>query len=403
MLGWELPPNHVGGLGMVCYSLCKYLSKSGAQIDFILPFDGEHEVIDFMNIHSTNGPLPLVDNEVSPSVGAYNSSTFAKTGAESTLEYHQDKYISGVAQKAKVTEFDVIHAHDWLTIRAAIAAKQQKNKPLFLHIHATEYDRSGGNEGNPYVRDIEYQGMMLADKIFAVSEYVKRMIVSKYAIPEEKITVIHNSVDKDYFTLPEEDEPFHSLQLFKNQGYKVVSNIGRLTIQKNLVNLMYVMARVIIKQPKTIFLLVGSGEQRDELVELSASLGISSNVLFVPFQNGTRVKNAYRISDLFVMPSVSEPFGITPLEAIGFNTPVLISKQSGVSEILLNALKVDFWDIDEMANQITATLRYDSLSSELLKNQKTEWSKTSWHGAAERIMNSYKEHHNNYHQKAFAV
>ena len=178
----------------------------------------------------------------------------------------------------------------------------------------------------------------------------------------------------------------------KQQGYRVVVNIGRLTVQKGLPNLLRAAKEVVDRAPKTIFLIVGSGEQEYELLGLAAELGISQNVIFTGFQRGKNWRDAYAIGDLFVMPSISEPFGLTPLEAVGYGTPVLVSKQSGVSEVLKNCLKVDFWDIDEMANQITAVVQNDALRDELLTNSYREYEKLSWTGAADKLMNLYAHH-----------
>ena len=234
--------------------------------------------------------------------------------------------------------------------------------------------------------------MMLADRIISVSEHTKKAIIKEYAIPADKIEVIHNSIDlKDVQPL-DTDNTYKYLAKMKKHGYRIVVNVGRLTVQKNLPNLLLAAKEVIARAPKTIFLFVGTGEQDIELLEQAAALGIARNVVFTGFQRGKAWRDAYAIGDLFVMPSISEPFGLTPLEAVGYGTPALVSKQSGVSEVLTNCLKVDFWDIDEMANQITAVVQNDALRDELHNNSLKEYERLSWSKAADRLLELYQHH-----------
>ncbi len=261
-------------------------------------------------------------------------------------------------------------------------------------MHATEFDRAGGKTGNPMVHEIEYLGLLLADRIFAVSQLTKDIIVKEYGIPSDKIEVVHNSIDINLYENIDEDNAYKFLTKMKNNGYRVVSNIGRLTVQKGLYNLLQAAKKVLDKNPKTIFLIVGSGEQYLELLELAAELGISKNVIFTDFQRGKNLRDAFKIADLFVMPSVSEPFGLTTLEAIGYGTPALVSKQSGVAEVMTNLLKVDFWDIDEMANQISAVVSYDTLRDELYSQSYKEFARLTWDHAASKIVSHYQRHAN---------
>jgi glycosyltransferase involved in cell wall biosynthesis len=240
-----------------------------------------------------------------------------------------------VGRIAASKEYDVIHAHDWLTFRAALRAKQARTEcPLILHVHSIERDRAGGETGNPLVREIEETSMLLADKVIAVSELTKQAIINEYGIPADKIDVLHNSVDHSTFEALDADNAYTYLSAMRTQGYRVVVAISRLTIQKGLPNLLYALREVVARSPKTFLLIVGSGEQYFELIQLAASLGIARNVLFTNFQRGKRLRDAYAVGDLFVMPSISEPFGLTALEAVGYGTPVLISRQSGVAEVL---------------------------------------------------------------------
>jgi glycosyltransferase involved in cell wall biosynthesis len=203
---------------------------------------------------------------------------------------------------------------------------------------------------------------------------------------------MHNGIDIQLYESLDPNNAYVYLAEMKKQGYRVVSNIGRLTIQKGLYNLLLAAKEVVYRAPKTIFLIVGSGEQYIELLQLSADLGISKNVIFTDFQRGKRLRDAFAIADLFVMPSVSEPFGITPLESIGYGTPVLISKQSGVAEVLRNALKVDFWDVQEMANKIHAVVSHDGMRDELHKQSYDEYLRLSWDNTAHKLVNTYNHH-----------
>lgn len=391
MLGWELPPHNSGGLGVACYQLCEALSKQGVSIDFILPYDADHG-IEFMRV------LPAIPQHVAHVIKsgiAYDSFRFVYgDGHTEDVSLYQQHVLfeKGVESIAKLGDFDIIHAHDWLTMRAAMRAKQISGKPLIVHIHATEYDRAGGKAGNPIVEEIEYLGMMMADRIITVSQYTKEVVMSHYGIPGDKIEVVHNSIDVSNYVSISTENDYAYLSRMKQHGWRIVSNIGRLTVQKGLYNFLHAARLVIDKAPKTIFLIVGSGEQYHELIELAAQLGISDKVLFVDFQRGKRWRDAFEVSDLFVMPSVSEPFGITPLESIAFGTPVLISKQSGVGEILSNCLKVDFWDVHEMANQITGVVTNDTLRDEMHDQSFAEYLRLSWDASARTMKRLYAVH-----------
>jgi glycosyltransferase involved in cell wall biosynthesis len=393
MLGWELPPHNSGGLGVACYQLCKALSKKGADIEFVLPYTAQHD-IEFMRINAAHPQ----DVETVINAGiAYDSFKYIKsTGEIEWIDLFGQSaiYEEAVGRIVDLAEFDVIHAHDWLTFRAALRAKHLSGKPLLLHVHSIERDRAGGNHGNPIVREIEYLSMMLADRVIAVSEHTKQAIMAEYAIPADKVEVIHNSIDIQDVEPLDGDNTYRYLSKMKQHGYRVVVNVGRLTIQKNLPNLLQAAKEVVLRAPKTLLLFVGSGEQERELLEQAAALGIGRNVVFTGFQRGKAWRDAYAIGDLFVMPSISEPFGLTPLESIGYGTPALVSKQSGVSEVLTNCLKVDFWDIQEMANQITAVVQNDTLRDELHKNSVKEYERLSWNNAADRLLELYEQHAN---------
>jgi len=391
MLGWELPPDNSGGLGVACYQLCKKLAEKDTDIEFVLPYRSDLAV-SFMKVTAA---YPQDAQAVMKAGSAYESLRYVfASGDEAWLDIfgQEQLYEQAVGRLVASRQFDIIHAHDWLTFRAAIKAKQVAGVPLIVHVHSTESDRAGGNYGNPLAREIEALGLMLADHIIAVSQKTKNSIVHDYAISPDKITVIHNSIDK--FELPklETDNIYHYLSFMKTKGYKVVTNVGRLTIQKGITNLLRAAKEVVYRQPKTIFLIVGAGDQYFELIELAAELGIARNVIFAGFQRGQAWRDAFGIADLFVMPSVSEPFGITPLEALNYGTPSLISKQSGVSEVLKNCLKVDCWDINEMANQIAAALGSNGLCRELAANAQGELANLSWDDSAEKLQAIYGRH-----------
>lgn len=391
MLGWELPPYNSGGLGVACYQLCKALSKTNVDIEFVLPYKHDKH-IPFMKLVAAH---PQDVSRLQISGIAYDSYLYTYSdGHSETLDIfaQQSLYEKSVAQIAKYGSYDIIHAHDWLTFRAALAAKQVSGLPLIVHLHSIERDRAGGNKGNPMVREIEYMGLMMADKIIAVSAHTKNCIVKEYDIPAEKIEVVHNSIDTESIEPLDNDNSYKYLEAMKKEGYRVVVSISRLTVQKGLVNLLHAAKEVVYRAPKTIFLIVGCGEQYYELITLAADLGISKNVIFTSFLRGKQWRDSYSIGDVFVMPSISEPFGLTPLEAISYGTPAIISKQSGISEVINNCLKVDFWDIEEMANKITGVVQNDSLRDELLNNSFKEYIKLSWEDSANKLNKIYNTH-----------
>lgn len=393
MLGWELPPHNSGGLGVACFQLCRALSKKGADIRFVLPYTADHSDIDFMTINPAH---PQDVSEVIKAGIAYDSFKYIKKNGEVQwvdLFGQCAMYEEAVGRLAERADFDVIHAHDWLTARAGIRAKAVSGKPLVVHLHSIEADRSGQpGGGNPLVREIESLSLLIADRILAVSQHTKNAIVREYGIPASKIEVVHNHFDPSGLVPESGANAYNYLYEMKKQGYRVVASIGRLTIQKGLPNLLRAFKEVVARAPKTLLLVVGSGEQRNELISTAAEIGIGQNVLFADFQRGKGYRDAYAIADLFVMPSISEPFGLTALEAIGYGTPVLVSRQSGVSEMITNALKVDYWDIDELANKITAVVQNDPLRDELHANSLREYLRHSWDHSADKVLHAYNKH-----------
>ncbi|HNT30686.1 MAG TPA: glycosyltransferase family 4 protein, partial [bacterium] len=278
---------------------------------------------------------------------------------------------------------DIIHCHDWMTYCAGIAAKDAIGKPLVVHVHATEYDRTGGNP-NPHVYDIERQGMEKADMIFAVSNFTKYKIVEHYGIHPDKIQVVYNAVEHHKTLFNAQDVSFGTSD-------KVVLFLGRITLQKGPDYFIKAACKVLSIDPEVKFIVVGGGDMEAAMIREAAELGISRSLLFAGFLSGQDVDRAFQMADLYVMPSVSEPFGITPLEALINGTPVIISKQSGVSEVLHHALKVDFWDVDELANKMVAVLRYqESLGQTLVEHGQQEVYGMTWEKVGATVKSLYE-------------
>ena len=395
MLGWELPPHNSGGLGVVCHQLCKALAKRNVDIEFVLPYSAKHDA-DFMTVTHAR---PQGVTEILKSGIAYDSFKYVYTdGTEEHVSlYDQVRiYERAVGELVQDKTYDVIHAHDWLTFRAGLRARQITGQPLICHVHSVESDRAGGESGsgNPLVQEIEELAFMLADKVIAVSQHTKNTIVRDYGIPADKIEVVHNSIEKAAMPAISDSNMYVYMQALKAQGWKVIVNVGRLTVQKNLPNLLRAARLVVDRSPKTMFLIVGNGEQYHELLQQAAELGIGGNVLFTGFQRGQAWRDAFAVGDLFVMPSVSEPFGLTPLEAIQYGTPSLISRQSGVSEVISSCLKIDFWDINEMANQMVTAIEHEPLRRELTDNMRKEYSRLSWDSSVDKLHSIYRQYAN---------
>lgn len=393
MLGWELPPHNSGGLGVACLNLAHALSRQGASIEFMVPYAAKHPEIDFMKV------LPAVDlDPIYRNGGAYESAKMfekkiptRKNNKLLSIRDVQNEYCSYVHKYLKKNSPDVIHAHDWLTYEAGIIAKKDYGLPLVAHVHATEFDRAGMRSGNPLIHDIEYEGLMMSDRIIAVSEATKRIIYEKYHIPLSKIEVVYNALDEEYSKGKNlfDDSVYNYIKLLKNQGYTIVSTVGRFTIQKGLKNLLEAAALAIRRNPKIVLVLAGDGEQRNDLIKLSADLGISSNVLFTGFVRGQKLRDVYTISDVFVMSSVSEPFGLTALEAAHHNNALILTKQSGVSEVIWSTLKYDFWDIHKLADELIAVAGSKALLESLQDNIKKEYLNITWDKLAKKCLKIY--------------
>lgn len=391
MLGWELPPHNSGGLGVACYQMSRALADHGVNIDFVLPYAADHSDIDFMNIHAATPVLPHQHG-----LGAYDSAAEDR-GVEAEhglggMRQLQRRYGAFVRRFVKDNPPDAIHAHDWLTMEAGMMAKEVCDAPLIVHVHATEFDRSGEHEGNPLVHEIEQQGLLMADRIIAVSQITKDIIVENYHIPPEKVEVVYNAIDIN--DLPPHDYDngtYRYVEDLKKEGYIVVGALTRLTVQKGLTYLVRAVAQAIHQHEKIVLVLGGSGEQRDELIALAAQLGISDKVVFTGFVRGKQWRDAYHLIDVFVMSSVSEPFGLTALEAAHHDTALVISRQSGVGEVLHNILRFDYWDTHKLARQLVMIAKSPALLAMLKEDVKTEYANLSWHDAARRCVELYKE------------
>lgn len=382
MLGWELPPHNSGGLGVACYQLSKALAAYGVRIDFVLPATKErHPGLEFMNVYH-------VEATTEEHKEVYKLSYANKD--VSAIRQIQDDYRLYVEQHMKKHgKPDIIHAHDWLTLEAGVYAKEVSGVPLVAHVHATEFDRSGGGHGNPLIHEIEQHGLMMADKIIAVSEYTKHLVSRTYYIPLNKIDVVHNSFSKDDLSAAEQ-VTYRYLNMLHAEGVSIVGAIGRLTLQKGLHQFLEAAAKAYHRYNRLAFVVAGAGEQRDELIARAAELGIAEQVIFTGFVRGGAWRQLYEISDMFVMSSISEPFGITALEAAAHGTPVIMTKQSGVAEVLTHSLKYDYWDTDRLADLMVNLASSEGLRDTIVDNAFEQLGGLSWETMAERCLNVYR-------------
>ncbi|MBN2132578.1 MAG: glycosyltransferase family 4 protein [Sedimentisphaerales bacterium] len=420
MLGWEFPPFISGGLGTACYGLTRAMDQLDVRVTFVLPRMVESQYVthvrlltpgsragasgagagevDLRNVkfRSIASPLqayatPAVYKERLAASMRLQRELAALLGTDEVrggLDYSGDlsqevhRYASMVVELARGEDFDVIHAHDWMTYPAGVAVAGMTGKPLVVHIHSTEFDRSGEHV-NQVVYDIERRGMEQARRVIAVSHYTRGIVVSRYGIAPEKVEVVYNGVERS--------GQWSFVDTSIKREEKLVLFLGRITMQKGPEYFLQAAKRVLEVMDNVRFVMAGSGDMMYRSVELAAGLGIGHRVLFTGFLRGDDVHKIYRLADLYVMPSVSEPFGIAPLEALDNDVPVLISKQSGVSEVLRHALKVDFWDVNEMANKIVAVLKYAPLRMTLRNHGNFEVRRLRWKDAARNCIRIYQE------------
>jgi len=390
MLGWELPPHNSGGLGVACYHLSKALVKAGVDIDFVVPYSAKHD-ISHMRIISAMKIDPLMKWG-----GAYMSATVAEKNHEPrtkramSMRDVQKNYCKFIRRHLKKETPNAVHAHDWLTFEAGVIAKREFGLPFIAHVHATEFDRSGGR-GNELVHEIEREALLCADEIVAVSQLTKDVLVREYGIPADKVHVSYNGFDvAEYLDgYAYESDEYKYIEELKRRGYMVVGTVGRFTVQKGLGHMMRAAARAIAINPKMLFVLAGDGEQRDELLSLAAKLGISKNVVFTGFVRGKEHRDVYSLVDVFVMSSVSEPFGLTALEAAHHGDALILTKQSGVGEVIRNALKYDFWDEDRLADDLVGLSKSPALLASLREAAGREYTKISWKDVAKKCVEVY--------------
>lgn len=385
MFGWELPPHNSGGLGIACMHLASALTAANNNITFVLPRKIEVKPSNFNVVFADTRPL-------SPSLAlqAYSSSLHEKVrdkraGGHTSLLNEVYAYASRVRELIKELDFDIIHAHDWLSFPAAWTAKELSNKPLICHVHATEFDRTGGTGVNQEVYDIEKHGMDMADRVITVSNFTKGIVRERYGIDEQKVHVVHNGIDKQSQVSLKGD-----ILKLKEKGQSIVLFVGRLTLQKGPDYFVRMAKHVVQYRPNTVFVMVGSGDMEGQIIREAVELGIGDKVLFAGFLRDSELAAMYQSADVFVMPSVSEPFGITALEAAAHGIPVLLSKQSGANEVLAHTLKADFWDVEEMTNKIVTLLNHATLGQTLKQHSQQEISSLTWQKAAEHCMQVYQ-------------
>lgn len=425
MFGWELPPFNSGGLGVACYELAQSLTGKNTAVTFVLPRkidikvpfmkvayaqntevkQGAAKHGDYTTTHKGGVKIRTIESPLSPYL---NENSYLKIKDNRKDIYEQLKYDQGsdgttaiygsdlIAEVMRYGEaavkivmeenFNVIHAHDWLSYPAGIKAKKVSGKPLITHVHAIEYDRSHELGVNHQICAIEKAGLEAADKVIAVSDYTRHRINQYYGIPLDKIEVVHNGIKIDH-------KPAKKLTLkgLKSGGKKMVLFVGRITYQKGVDYFIEAAYKALQINPKIVFMVVGSGDMMYQIIEQAAHFGISDKVFFPGFLRGQDLENIYQAADLYVMPSVSEPFGLVALEALSLNVPVIVSKQSGASEVLRHSLKVDFWDTDEMANKIVAVINNSSLHKSLAKYGHQEALNCTWDLAADKCVRIYNQ------------
>lgn len=424
MFGWEFPPHIAGGLGTACYGLTRGLARGGVEVIFVVPKAygdedqrfvrvlnasdveaqyGEAVVGDiwnkvkFIQIDSNLVPYASEEEFATEGEAARKSGSFrsgdvwrerfnfsGKYGSNLMEEVSRFAVVGAEVARQLAGQFDVIHAHDWLTYYAGIAAKRVSGKPLVVHIHATEYDRSGESV-NPVVYEIEKAGMSAADRVIAVSHLTENIVINKYGIDPRKVTAVHNAVRFASNTV-------HAERAIKD---KIVTFLGRITFQKGPEYFVEAAAKVLRREPHARFVMAGSGDMLNGIIRRVAKLGIADRFHFTGFLRGEEVQRMFALSDVYVMPSVSEPFGISPLEAMKSNVPVIISKQSGVAEVLKYAIKVDYWDVDALADAIYGLIKYPALSDMFITKGQEEVTAMKWNNAALKVIDVYKDAINN--------
>ena len=421
MFGWEFPPHIAGGLGTACEGIVKGLAHNGVETLFVMPnASGDEDqsattilnasdvavqnvsssVEEFINkvkfMYVDSNIVPYVDPDeyfeaiekmrkegvTQTTVGFGQKFKFSgKYGANLMEEVSRYAQVGGTIAMQHIDEFDVIHAHDWLTYLAGIAAKELTGKPLVVHVHATSYDRGDEKHIDTRVLDIETRGMLAADRVVTVSDLTRNIVINKYGIDPAKVVTVHNAVD---FSGRE------NIEVERGVRDKVVTFLGRITFQKGPEYFIDAAAKVLKRTKNVRFVMAGSGDMMNRAISQVARLGIADRFHFTGFLRGAEVQKMFALSDVYIMPSVSEPFGISPLEAMRTGVPSIISHQSGAAEVLKYALKVDFWDVDALADDIYALVSYPALTSFASKEGFDEVNELKWNGATAKLKKVYE-------------
>ena len=375
MLGWEFPPAKTGGLGTHCYELVKNLGSKSVNVILLIPKRSQNAKHSIPNVEIEEvGSVPLMP---------YNSTrestvTFEKGYGWNFLkevEVFNKKCVEAALKK----KFDMVHCHDWMTINAGIEIKKRTGKPLVFTMHSTEYDRTANIYPMKDIVEIERKGMQEADLVITNSKQMKQQLIERYGIDEKKIRVIYNGINASkYFGLT------------PKQRKNIVLFLGRLTIQKGPWFFLHAAKKVLEKKNDVTFVIAGQGDKMAELIKQSIDMGIGDHVLFTGYLTEEEINYAYSMADVYVMPSVAEPYGITALEAVASGTPVIISKNAGVAEEIKHCFKVDFWDIHEMADKILGILKYPVLGECMRRNCYSEIKKFGWERTADQTMDVYR-------------
>ena len=377
-LGWEFPPNNWGGLGVACYGVVEGLIQNNVKVILVLPNKQKNILKNCKVIHAISVKNNQKDENVYKNL---YTNLFSKIV----------NYGKSCQEIVKKESFDIIHAHDWMTFKAAIKLKKITGKPLVVHVHSTEVDRQGCKNKKQKIYDIEKSGMQVADKVFAVSEYTKNRIIKYYKIDADKIEVVHNAIciTNNKTELKDMEKKVYLEKLKKSKNKKVLF-LGRLTFQKGPEYFIKAAKKVLQSRDDIEFIVAGDGDMKNKLIKLACKLGIRKKIIFTGFLKGSLVDEAYKLSDVYVMPSLCEPFGLAPLESIRNNTPVIVSKNAGVCEIIKNCLKINFSDTDQIAKKILKLINSPDLHQKMTTEGLKEVSKLTWDKAVRKCIKIYE-------------
>jgi glycosyltransferase involved in cell wall biosynthesis len=386
MLGWEFPPHIAGGLGTACAGITRGLAAQGVDVTFVVPRLHGDEDAPYMRLVAAESGVVKRAPRIVPD--AYETQpVYEKRVAKLTGRYggrmmdEVDRYSDAVSEIADAERFDLVHGHDWMTYPAAIDAARASDVPLVLHVHSLEFDRAGPR-ANPQIVEIEQRGFDAADVVVCVSRNTADEVARRYRVERAKLRVVHNAGPEDVAVRPRGPRRIEE---------PVVLFLGRVTYQKGPEAFLEAAARVVRVEPNVKFVVAGSGDLWKLLVERAAKLGLARHVHFTGFLRGDDVEKAYAAADVFVLPSVSEPFGITPLEAAARDVPTIVSRRSGVVEVMRGALVVDSWDVTDLANKILAVIRRPSLRAELVQRGREDARRLTWEGQGALLRAVYED------------